>query len=41
MFEIRSPTLTLKELDTNKVLIVNHDAVRVSTRLQPEILLKA
>ena len=39
--EVRGPTLTLRELDTNKVFTVSHDAVRASTLSRPEVSLQA
>ena len=36
ILEVRGPTVTLRELDTN-VFTASHDAVRVSTLSRPEI----
>ena len=35
VLEVRGPTLTLRELDTNKVFTASHDAVRASTLSRP------
>ena len=37
VFDVRGPTLTLRELDTNKVFTASHDAVRASTLSRPEV----
>ena len=41
VLELRGPTLTLRELDTNKVFTASHDAVRTSTLSHPEVPLQA
>ena len=40
ILEVRGPTLTLRDLDTNKVFTASHDAVRVSTLSRPAIRLQ-
>ena len=39
VLKVRGPTLTLRELDTNKVFTASHDAVRASTLSRPEVSL--
>ena len=41
VLEVRGPTLTLRELDTNKVFTAIHDAVLASTLSRPEVPLQA
>ena len=41
ILEVRGPTLTLRELDTDKVFTASHDAIRASTMSRPEVPLQA
>ena len=41
ILEVRGPTVTLRQLDTDKIFTTSHDAVRASTLSRPEVLLQA